>query len=96
MQANLESLGGVVHSQKVLLALTQAGMSREDAYATVQRCAMATWQALGSAGAKDFRTNLLEDAGVAALMDGAALDRAMDPARDFGHVETIFARVFGS
>ena len=96
MQANLESLGGVVHSQKVLLALTQAGMSREDAYATVQRCAMATWQALGSAGAKDFRTNLLEDAGVAALMDGAALDRAMDPARDFGHVETIFARVFGA
>jgi adenylosuccinate lyase len=95
MQANLESLGGVVHSQKVLLALTQAGMSREDAYATVQRCAMATWQALGSAGAKDFRANLLEDAGVAALMDGAALDRAMDPARDFGHVETIFARVFG-
>ena len=96
MQANLESLGGVVHSQKVLLALTQAGMSREDAYATVQRCAMATWQALGSVGAKDFRANLLEDAGVAALMDGAALDRAMDPARDFGHVETIFARVFGS
>jgi len=95
MQANLESLGGVVHSQKVLLALTQAGMSREDAYATVQRCAMATWQALGNVGAKDFRTNLLEDAGVAALMDGAALDRAMDPARDFGHVETIFARVFG-
>jgi adenylosuccinate lyase len=96
MQANLESLGGVVHSQRVLLALTQAGMSREDAYATVQRCAMATWESLGSADAKDFRSNLLADAGVAALMDGAALDRAMDPARDFGHVETIFARVFGS
>jgi adenylosuccinate lyase len=95
MQANLDALGGVVHSQKVLLALTQAGMSREDAYAAVQRAAMATWQALGSAGARDFRTNLLADAEVTRWLDAAAIDAAMDPRRDFRHVDTVFARVFG-
>jgi adenylosuccinate lyase len=96
MQANLDALGGVVHSQKVLLALTQAGMSREDAYAAVQRAAMATWQALGSAGARDFRANLLDDAEVARWLDAAATDAAMDPRRDFRHVDTVFARVFGA
>ncbi len=96
MQANLDALGGVVHSQKVLLALTQAGMSREDAYAAVQRAAMATWQALGSAGARDFRANLLDDAEVARWLDAAAIDAAMDPRRDFRHVDTVFARVFGA
>ncbi|CAH0167586.1 adenylosuccinate lyase [Roseomonas sp. CECT 9278] len=95
MQANLDALGGVVHSQKVLLALTQAGMSREDAYAAVQRAAMATWQALGSAGARDFRANLAADAEVTRWLDAAAIDAAMDAARDFRHVETVFARVFG-
>ncbi|QYU71207.1 adenylosuccinate lyase [Leptolyngbya sp. 15MV] len=93
MRANLESLGGVVHSQKVLLALTQAGMSREAAYAAVQRAAMATWQALGTQDARDFAANLLADAEVAAHLDAASLAAAMDPARDFGQVETIFARV---
>jgi adenylosuccinate lyase len=95
MNANLESLGGVVHSQKVLLALTQAGMSREGAYAAVQRAAMATWTALGRPEAQDFRTNLLADPEVTALLDAAALDAAMDPARDFVSVDAIFARVFG-
>ncbi len=95
MAANLESLGGVVHSQKVLLALTQAGMSREDAYRAVQRAAMATWEALGTPGARGFRDNLLADAGVTAFLDGPALDAAMDPRRDFAHVDTIFRRVFG-
>ncbi|MCS6931828.1 MAG: adenylosuccinate lyase [Acetobacteraceae bacterium] len=95
MRANLESLGGVVHSQKVLLALTQAGMSREDAYRAVQRAAMATWEALGTAGARDFRANLLADPEVAARLSPAALEAAMDPARDYAQVETIFARVFG-
>ncbi len=93
MKANLESLGGVVHSQKVLLALTQAGMSREAAYATVQRAAMATWTALGTPGAKDFPANLLADPAVAALFDAARLAAVMDPARDFGQVDTIFQRV---
>ncbi len=95
MVENLESLGGVAHSQKVLLALTQAGMSREAAYAAVQAAAMATWLKLGQADARRFRDNLLASAEVAAVMDGAALDAAMDPARDFSHVETVFARVFG-
>ncbi len=95
MAENLESLGGVVHSQKVLLALTQAGMSREGAYSAVQRSAMATWQKLGKPDAKDFRTNLLADPEVAACMTGEALDRAMDPARDFVHVDQTFARVLG-
>ncbi|WP_198372059.1 adenylosuccinate lyase [Roseomonas rosulenta] len=96
MQANLDALGGVVHSQKVLLALTQAGMSREDAYAAVQRAAMATWQALGTPGAHDFRANLLADAEVTRWLDAAAIDAAMDPKRDFRHVDTVFARVFGA
>lgn len=90
----LESLGGVVHSQKVLLALTQAGLSREGAYAAVQAAAMATWTRLGKADARSFRDNLLADPEVAARMDAAALDAAMDPRRDFANVEAIFARVF--
>ncbi|BDG71898.1 adenylosuccinate lyase [Roseomonas fluvialis] len=96
MQANLDALGGVVHSQKVLLALTQAGMSREDAYAAVQRAAMATWQALGSPGGRDFRANLLADSEVTRWLDAGAIDAAMDPQRDFRHVDTVFARVFGA
>jgi len=95
MAANLEALGGVVHSQKVLLALTGAGMSREDAYRAVQRAAMATWTRLGAPDGRDFRTNLLADPEVAARLDAAALDAALDPRRDFAQVETIFARVFG-
>jgi adenylosuccinate lyase len=93
MRQNLESLGGVVHSQKVLLALTQAGMSREAAYAAVQKAAMATWQALGTQGGRNFAANLLADADVAARLDAAALATAMDPARDFGQVDATFARV---
>src|SRR3954452_9446819 len=61
MEANLESLGGVVHSGEVLLALTRAGISREDAYGIVQRNAMATWQGLGTPGARSFRDNLAAD-----------------------------------
>jgi len=85
----------VVHSQKVLLALTQAGLSREGAYRAVQRAAMATWTALGDPNGKSFRDNLLADEEVAGRLDAAALDKAIDPQRDFRHVETIFARVFG-
>ena len=65
MLANLESLGGVVHSGEVLLALTRGGISREDAYAIVQRNAMATWTKLGHADAADFRSNLLADPEIA-------------------------------
>jgi adenylosuccinate lyase len=95
MAANLELLGGVAHSQKVLLALTAAGMSREDAYRAVQSAAMATWTRLGEPDARDFRANLRANPEVAARLDEAALDRALDPRQDFAHVDAIFARVFG-
>ena len=77
MLANLESLGGVVHSGEVLLALTRAGISREDAYAIVQRHAMATWNTLGQPGAADFRAQLLADPAVAAHVTARA-DRRGD------------------
>ena len=94
MQENLDSLGGVAHSQKVLLALTQAGISREAAYSAVQVAAMTTWSALGRPDARNFRDNLLASPEVAAAMNPAALDAAMDPAQDFRRVDAIFARVF--
>ena len=78
MLANLESLGGVVHSGEVLLALTRAGISREDAYRIVQRNAMATWEKLGTAEGRSFRDNLLADPEVAGRISAAELDAAMD------------------
>jgi adenylosuccinate lyase len=96
MRRNLEALGGVVHSQKVLLALTQAGLSREAAYAAVQRAAMATWTALDTPGGRSFRDNLLADPKVTSHLGAAALDAAMDPARDFRAVEEVFDRVLAT
>ena len=96
MAANLEALGGVVHSGEVLLALTQAGMSRERAYAAVQRNAMATWAALGTEAARSFRDTLLADPEVTAHLDAAAIDRAMDPRLHLRHVDSVLARAFGS
>ncbi|MBX9750931.1 MAG: adenylosuccinate lyase [Roseococcus sp.] len=96
MTENLEGLGGVVHSQKVLLALTQAGLSREESYAAVQQAAMATWLQLGQPDVKSFAENLLARPEVGAVMDAQHLQAVMDPQLDFRHVETIFARVFGT
>jgi adenylosuccinate lyase len=90
MAANLDRLKGLVHSQRVLLALTQAGMSREDAYQAVQRNAMRVW-----AGDGDFLTLLAADPDVARCLDRDALAALFDPAYHTRHVETIFARVFG-
>ena len=95
MAANVESLGGVVHSGEVLLALTKAGILREDAYRIVQRNAMATWTKLGQPGAKTFRENLLADAEVAGRVSPAAIDAAMSAEMHHAHVDTIFKRVFG-
>ncbi len=95
MLANLESLGGVVHSGEVLLALTRAGISREDAYAIVQRNAMATWEKLGTSEGRSFRANLLADPEVARRVSAAKLDAAMDPMLHTWSVDRIFARVFG-
>jgi adenylosuccinate lyase len=95
MLANLESLGGVVHSGEVLLTLTRAGILREDAYRIVQSCAMATWTRLGTPEGRSFRENLLADPDVARLVGAEALDAAMDPALHLRSVDRIFERVFG-
>ena len=95
MAANLESLGGVVHSGEVLLALARAGISREDAYRIVQRNAMATWEKLGTPEGRSFRANLAADPDVAGRVPAAALDAAMDARLHLAQVDTVFARVFG-
>jgi adenylosuccinate lyase len=89
MQANLDRLGGLIHSQRILLALTQKGLSREAAYAAVQRNAMPVWLE-----GKDFRTLLAADAEVRAHLGAAELDALFDLDFHFKHVDTIFARVF--
>ncbi len=95
MAANLESLGGVVHSGEVLLALARAGILREDAYRIVQRNAMATWENLGTPEGRSFRANLLADPEVAGRVSEAELDKAMDPALHLKEVDRVFERVFG-
>ena len=88
MQANLDKLGGLVHSQRVLLALTQAGVSREDAYRLVQRNAMPVWRGEGQ-----FLDLLKADDEV--VLSDADLEALFDLGYHFKHVETIFNRVFG-
>jgi adenylosuccinate lyase len=90
MKKNLDRLGGLVHSQRVLLALTQKGVSREDAYAFVQRNAMPVWRGEG-----EFRVLLGQDKDVSAKLSPAELDELFDLSYHFKHVDTIFRRVFG-
>jgi adenylosuccinate lyase len=94
MLANLESLGGVVHSGEVLLALTRAGILREDAYRIVQRNAMATWTNLGQADSRGFRDNLLADPEVAGRIEPGALDAAMGLDMHLAYVDEVFGRLF--
>jgi adenylosuccinate lyase len=94
MLANLESLGGVVHSGEVLLALARAGITREDAYRIVQRNAMATWTTLGRPENRGFAENLRADPEVAGRVDEATLLGAMDPLRHLAALDAIFDRVF--
>jgi adenylosuccinate lyase len=89
MKANLEKLGGLVYSQRVLLALTQAGVEREEAYRLVQRNAMRVWEQ-----GDDFLTLLKADAEVTAQLDAATLEECFDPGHHTKHVGHIFARVF--
>jgi adenylosuccinate lyase len=96
MKANLDLLGGLHNSQRVLLALTQAGASREDAYRLVQRNAMAVWQMAAPRPANALIDRLKADADVTALLPAAALEPLFDDAHHFAHVDTIFERVFGS
>jgi adenylosuccinate lyase len=89
MKKNLDRLGGLIHSQRVLLALTQKGVSREDAYVLVQRNAMPVWRGEG-----DFLTLLKADKEVRAALSEAELEDLFDLGYHFKQVDTIFARVF--
>ena len=89
MQANLDKLGGLVHSQQVLLALTQKGVSRENAYVYVQRNAMKIWAEGGS-----YLDKLKSDEDVSAHLTNQELDALFDLDQHFQHVDTIFRRVF--
>jgi adenylosuccinate lyase len=89
MRANLDRLLGLLFSQKVLLALTQAGMSREEAYHLVQRHAMAVWNGDGA-----FLDRLRADPEVARHLDLASLEALFDLCDYLKHADTIFRRVF--
>jgi adenylosuccinate lyase len=91
MRRNLDRLGGLVHSQRVLIALTQKGASREDAYRLVQRNAMKVWSAGG-----DFLSLLKADPEVTRLIPESDLAACFDLDHHLKHVDTIFRRVFGS
>ena len=93
MLKNLNKMGGLVHSQRVLLALTQAGVSREDAYRLVQRNAMKVWE---SDGALSLQELLKADPEVTAALSPAEIDDKFDLGYHLKHVDTIFARVFGA
>jgi adenylosuccinate lyase len=90
MRGNLDRLGGLVHSQRVMLALTQKGVSREDAYRLVQRNAMPVWRGEG-----DFLSLLNADPEVTAVLSEAEIEACFDLGYHFKHVDTIFRRVFG-
>jgi adenylosuccinate lyase len=85
-------MGGLVHSQRVLLALTQAGASREQAYELVQRNAMKVWEADGALSLLEL---LKADPEVAAVLSAAEIEAQFDLAYHLKHVDTIFSRVFG-
>jgi adenylosuccinate lyase len=92
MQKNLDRMGGLVHSQRVLLALTQAGASREDSYRLVQRSAMKVWESDGALSLLDL---LKADAEVTALLPPERIEESFDLGYHLKHVDTIFERVFG-
>ncbi|HVY03456.1 MAG TPA: adenylosuccinate lyase [Caulobacterales bacterium] len=95
MARNLALLGGLHNSQRVLLALTQAGVSREDAYRLVQRNAMAVWRAQPPRPETALLDRLKADKDVTAKLDAKALTACFDDSRHFRNVDAIFARVFG-
>ncbi|WMT90044.1 adenylosuccinate lyase [Pelagibacterium sp. H642] len=90
MKANMDKLGGLHNSQRFLLALTQAGMSREESYSAVQRNAMKVWRGEGA-----FPDFLKADPEVSAKLTDAQIDASFDDAYHLKHVDTIFRRVFG-
>ena len=92
MQANMDRMGGLIHSQRVLLALTQNGVSREDAYRLVQRNAMKVWESDGRLMLLDL---LKQDEEVTTALSAEQLEERFDLEYHFKHVDTIFERVFG-
>ncbi len=90
MQSNLDKLGGLIHSQRVLLELTQKGMTREDSYAAVQRNAMPVWLE-----GKDFRNLLKADSAIEKYLNHNEIDELFDMSFHMKHIDTIFSRVFG-
>ena len=93
MRRNMDRMGGLIHSQRVLLALTQGGVSREDAYRLVQRNAMRVWE---SDGAESLEELLKADPEVAAALTPEQIGANFDLGYHFKHVDTIFRRVFGA
>jgi adenylosuccinate lyase len=93
MQKNLDRMGGLIHSQRVLLALTQAGLSREESYALVQRNAMKVWESDGALSLLDL---LKADPEVSARLSGEELDALFDLGYHLKYVDAIFDRVFGA
>ena len=91
MRKNLDQLGGLIHSQRVLLALTQAGLSREDAYKIVQRNATEVWQNGGT-----FLQRLNADRDISSKLNAKELDQIFDSNNEITHTKEIFARVFSS
>ena len=92
MQKNLDRMGGLVHSQRVLLALTQAGASREDSYLLVQRNAMKVWESDGELSSLEL---LKADPEVTAFISNEQIEERFDLGYHYKHVDTIFERVFG-
>ena len=90
IERNLNQMGGLIFSQRILLALTQAGISREDAYALVQRNAMKVWQGNG-----DLLSILKQDKDITTHIPEADLTKLFDLGYHTRHVDTIFRRVFG-
>ena len=90
MQSNLDKLGGLIHSQRVLLELTQKGMTREESYAAVQRNAMPVWLE-----GKDFRDLLKADSAIEKYLNHNEIDELFDMSFHMKHIDTIFSRVFG-
>ena len=92
MEKNLNKMGGLVHSQRVLLALTQAGVSREDSYALVQRNAMKVWESDGQLSLLEL---LKADSKVNEALSTTQLEASFDLDYHLKHVDEIFGRVFG-
>ena len=93
VQANMDRMGGLIHSQRVLLALTQAGLSREDSYALVQKSAMQVW---GSDGKLQLLDLLRADPQVTAKLSDTQLEALFDLDYHFKRIDVIFKRVFGA